>query len=46
MASLADQATAVVALLSRNQAVRAASREQFTAEVRAALGTPPLSGHG
>ncbi|MFE4855869.1 hypothetical protein [Streptomyces sp. NPDC056670] len=46
LANLADQATAVVGLLSRNQAAREASREQFTAEVRAALGTPPLSGDG
>ncbi|WP_147972794.1 hypothetical protein [Streptomyces sp. col6] len=46
LASLADQATAVVDLLRRNQAAREASREQFTAEVRAALGTPPLSGNG
>ncbi|MFE3774866.1 hypothetical protein [Streptomyces sp. NPDC059122] len=44
LSGLLDQASAVVDLLQHNQAAREVSREQFTAEVRAALGTPPLSG--
>lgn len=42
LAALADQAGALVDLLLRNQAARELSREQFTAEVRAALGSSPL----
>jgi hypothetical protein len=43
LSGLMDQASVVIDLLRHNQAAREVSREQFTAEVRKALGTPPLS---
>ncbi|MEU7133963.1 hypothetical protein [Streptomyces sp. NPDC046261] len=43
LSALVDQASAVVDLLRHNQEAREVSREQFTAEVRKALGTSPLS---
>ncbi len=43
LSALVDQAAAVVDLITRNQAARELSREQFTAAARQALGTPPLS---